>query len=144
MENYRKGSHSVYDLKYHIVWITKYRKKVLVGSVSERVRELIRQICKSNEIEILKGHVSKDHIHLLVSVPPQLSVSKVVQYLKGKTSIKLLQEYKHLQKEFWGRHVWARGYFAASSGNITDEMIMEYINKQDMPSSKDDDFRVSD
>ena len=116
----------------------------MVGSVSERVRELIRQICKSNEIEILKGHVSKDHIHLLVSVPPQLSVSKVVQYLKGKTSIKLLQEYKHLQKEFWGRHVWARGYFAASSGNITDEMIMEYINKQDMPSSKDDDFRVSD
>mgnify|MGYP000432688152 CR=1 FL=1 len=143
MENYRKGSHTVYALTYHLVWITKYRKKVLVGAVGERVRELIRQICKANEIEILKGHVSKDHIHLLVSVPPQLSVSKLVQYLKGKTSIKLLQEYKHLHKEFWGRHLWARGYFAASSGNITDAIISEYISGQDVAKT-DDDFKVGE
>ncbi len=143
MENYRKGSHTIYALKYHIVWITKYRKKVLTGAVAERVRELIRQICKANEIEILKGHISKDHVHVFLSVPPHLSVSKLVQYLKGKTSIKLLQEHKHLHKEFWGRHVWARGYFAASSGTITDEIIMEYINNQDIQ-QPDDDFKVNE
>ncbi len=143
MENYRKGSHTVYDLKYHLVWITKYGKKVLMGPVAERLRELIRQICKANEVDILKGHVSKDHIHLLVSVPPQLSVSKLVQYLKGKSSIKLQQEFKHLQKEYWGRHIWARGYFAASSGKVTDEIIAEYINKQDIP-KPDDDFKIGE
>jgi len=90
MENYGKGSHRVYALKYHLVWITKYRKKVLTGAVAERVRELIRQICKANEIDILKGHISKDHVPVFLSVPPQISVSKLVQHLKGKTSIKLL------------------------------------------------------
>ena len=80
---------------------------------------------------------------MFLSVPPQIWVSKLVQHLKGKTSIKLLQEYKHLHKEFWGRHLWARGYFAASSGNITDEIIMEYINNQDVGKS-DDDFKVSE
>ena len=143
MENYRKGSHTIYDIKYHLVWITKYRKKVLTGVVAERLRELIRQICKANEVDILKGHVSKDHIHLLVSAPPQLSVSKLVQYLKGKSSVKLQQEFKHLQKEYWGRHIWARGYFAASSGNVTDEIIAEYINNQDVP-KPDDDFKISE
>jgi putative transposase len=80
MENYRKGSPTIYDIKYHLVWITKYRKKVLIGAIAERVRELIRQICKTNDVEILKGHVSKDHVHLFVSVPPHLSVSQLIQY----------------------------------------------------------------
>src|SRR5690606_17294837 len=111
----------------HIVWITKYRKPVMVGLVAERCRELIRQVCKENEIEIMKGHISKDHIHLLVSSPPQISVSKLVQLMKGRSSRKLLMEDKNLQKQYWGQHLWARGYFVASSGNITDEMIKEYI-----------------
>jgi putative transposase len=126
MKNYRKTSHSVYDLKYHLVWITKYRKPVFFGDVAVRLRELIREICKSLDIEIIKGHVSKDHVHLFVSVPPQLSISKVRGRIKGKTSRKLLTEYRRLSKEFWGRHLWARGYFAASSGNVTDELIMQY------------------
>lgn len=105
MKNYRKSSHGVYDCKYHIVWITKYRKKVLAGEVGQRVRELIRQICKEKEVEIIKGHISKDHVHLFVSVPPQLAISKLVQYLKGTTSYKLLRENKAVQKEFWGRHL---------------------------------------
>ncbi len=143
MQNYRKTAHTTYDCKYHIVWITKYRKKVLVGVLAERVRELLRFICKENEVEILKGHVSKDHVHLFVSVPPHLSVSKQVQYLKGKSSYKLLQENKELSKAFWGRHLWARGYFVATSGNITDEMILAYIENQDENESKED-FTVSD
>ena len=131
MQNYRKTSHTTYDCKYHIVWITKYRKKVLVGLVAERVRELIRGICKEHDVEILKGHVSIDHVHLFVSVPPHLAISKLVQYLKGKSSYKMMIENKQFSREFWGRHVWGRGYFVASSGNITDEVIMEYIENQD-------------
>ena len=142
MQNYRKGSHTLFDLKYHLVWVTKYRKQVLVGGVAERTRELIREICKSNEVEILKGHVSKDHIHLFVSVPPKLSVSKLMQYLKGKTFHKVLFEFKHLQRQFWGKHIWARGYFAVSSGNVTDEVIMKYIENQDLE-SEDDNFQIN-
>jgi putative transposase len=144
MENYRKTSHSVYDLKYHLVWITKYRKPVFFGDVAVRLRELIREICKSLDIEIIKGHVSKDHVHLLVSVPPQLSISKVMSRIKGKTSRKLLSEYRRLSKEFWGRHLWGRGYFAASSGNVTDEVIMQYIATQDLEErAHDGDFTLA-
>ena len=143
MQNYRKTSHTTYDCKYHIVWITKYRKKVMSGVVSERVRELVRQICKENDVEIIKGHVSKDHVHLFVSIPPHLAISKLVQSLKGKSSYKLVGENKELSKQFWGRHLWARGYFVATSGNVTDEVIMEYIKNQDIKEG-DDDFTVSD
>ena len=103
MENYRKSSHTIYDIKYHIVWITKYRKPVVRGEIAERLRDLIREICKARDIEILKGHVSRDHVHVFLSVPPQLSVSQLVQSLKGKTSRKLLMEYKSLSRAFWGR-----------------------------------------
>ena len=143
MQHYRKTSHSLYDIKYHLVWITKYRKPILKGEISERLRTLIRQICKANEVEILSGHVSKDHIHLLVSVPPYLSVSKLMQLLKGKTSRKMLSEFKPLSQKFWGRHVWARGYFAASSGNVTDEVIMDYIKSQNQETD-DDNFEVAE
>jgi len=131
MENYRTTSHTVYDIKFHIVWITKYRKPVFHSKISRRLRDIIREVCKEKDVEILKGHVSKDHIHLFVSIPPYISVSKLVQALKGRSSRKLLNEYNELSKKFWGRHLWARGYFAASSGNVTDEVIMEYIEYQD-------------
>ena len=142
MQNYRTTSHSVYDLKYHLVWITKYRKKVLYGQVAEWLRDLVREICKTKDVEIIKGSVSKDHIHLFVSVPPYLSISKLMQSLKGKTSYKLLAEYKELSKQFWGRHISGRGYFAASSGNVIDEVIMEYIASQDLQEN-DGDFHIA-
>ena len=88
MKNYRKTSHSVYDIKYHLVWITKYRKPMLAGAVARRLRELIREICKTMDIEIIKGHVSKDHVHLFLSVPPYHSVSQVMKRIKGKTSMR--------------------------------------------------------
>jgi putative transposase len=145
---YRTTSHTKYDLKYHLVWITKYLRAVLGGAVGTRVRELVREICRANDIEIVKGHVGKDHVHLFVSVPPYPSVSKVMQYLKGKTSHKLLMEFAHLRRHFWGRHLWARGYFAASSGNIgniTDEVILQYIATQGQePSESDEDFKIED
>ena len=143
MENYRKSSHTIYDIKYHIVWITKYRKPVVRGGMAERLRDLIREICKARDVEILKGHVSRDHVHVFLSVPPHLSVSQLVQSLKGKTSRKLLMEYKSLSRAFWGRHIWARGYFVASSGNVTDEVIMKYIEEQGKE-PPDGDFKIED
>lgn len=145
MENYRKSSHCTYDIKYHLVWITKYRKPAITGKIAQRMRELTRQVCQKNEVEILAGHVSKDHIHLLVSSPPHLSASKLVQYIKGYTSHKLQAEYKELNKQFWGKHLWARGYFVASSGNVTDDVVAEYIRTQDIAEhQKADNFTISE
>ena len=143
MAYYRKGSHTKYDIKIHLVFVTKYRKAILRGDLAKRVRQLIREICLANEVQIIKGHISRDHIHLLLSYPPRLSVAKLAQYIKGKTSRKLLQEYTEIRKKFWGSHIWARGYFAVSTGNVTDELIAEYIDKQDIE-QKDDDFKISD
>jgi putative transposase len=141
MQQYKSGSHTRYDIKYHIVWISKYRKPIMIGPVAERLRELIRQICMQNEVTILKGHVSKDHIHLLVSCSPSLAVSKLVQKLKGASSHKLFEEFAHLRKQYWGQHLWSRGYFVATTGTITDDIIKEYIEHQDSE-TPDDDFRI--
>ena len=141
MEDYRRGSHTVYDIKYHLVWVTKYRYQVLKGDVGIRVRDIIRQVCQAREVEIIKWHVASDHVHVFVSVPPSLSVSKLVQYIKGNSSHRMQMEFPALRKRYWGQHIGARGYFCASSGNVTDEMIAAYISHQ----SKEphgDDFRV--
>ena len=100
---YRHGSHTVFEIHLHIVWVTKYRKPILKGEVGVRTRELIRQVCRDEEVEILKGHVSSDHVHLFVSIPPQLTISRFVQRVKGKSSYKLLQEFNHLERVYWGR-----------------------------------------
>jgi putative transposase len=145
MPEYRKGSHTVYDLKYHIVWITKYRKKVMRGEIGLRLRELIKQGCEAQDVQIVKGHIAADHVHLLVSVPPQIAVSDLVQRLKGRSVRKMLEEFGELRRQFWGQHLWARGYFVASSGNVTDEIIAEYIESQsEKPSGDSEDFRVGE
>ena len=145
MTEYRKGSHTVYDLKYHIVWITKYRKKVMRGEVGQRLRELIRQTCEALEVQIVKGHIAPDHVHLLVSVPPQIAVSGLVQRLKGRSARKMLEEFGELRRQFWGQHLWARGYFVASSGNVTDAIIAKYIESQSEQLPNDNEnFRVGE
>src|SRR5262245_5937587 len=110
MSEYRHGAHSVFEIHRHLVWVTKYRKPVLVGPIGYRLRELISEICGSEDVHILKGHVSKDHVPLLVSIPPQVTISRLVQRLKGKTAYRMLQEFVQLRKQFWGRHLWVRGY----------------------------------
>ena len=124
---YRQGSHTKYKIEYHFVWVTKYRYKVLVGDVGLRVRELVRQTCESLEIEILRGVVSNDHVHLLISAPPTISPSDIMRRIKGKSSTKLFQEYPLLKKRYWGQHFWARGYFCITAGELTKEMIKEYL-----------------
>ena len=134
----------MYDLKIHLVWITKYRKPVLHGDVGHALRDIIRRTREELGVEILAGNVRLDHVHLLLSYPPSLCVSKLAQKLKGISSRRLLQSNKRLQKAYWGRHLWARGYFAVSTGNVTDEIIAEYIERQDEVERrrKSDNFQV--
>jgi putative transposase len=134
----------VYELHYHFVFTTKYRKPALRGEVAMEVRDLIRQICRGGDIEILAGHVRPDHVHLLLSVPPHLAPSRVMQAIKGKTSHHLLMNRRGLRKEFWGRHLWSRGYFVCSSGNVTDEVIEEYIGTQGAEPQDDERFKISE
>jgi len=103
---------------------------------------LIRQIAAANEVEIISGAVFSDHIHIYVSIPPSLSVSKLVQFLKGATSRKLQLELDELRKRYWGQPVWARGYFVATTGKVTDEMIREYIRRSGTPDENIDKFRI--
>ena len=139
--DYRYGSHTVFKIQYHFVFVTKYRYKVLSGDVGLKVRELIRQTCEAFEIEILKGVVSRDHVHILVSAPPNLAPSEIMRRIKGRSSMKLFESFPDLQKRYWGRHFWARGYFCATSGELTEEMIKNYLEHHFEPKS-DDNFRT--
>jgi putative transposase len=144
MSSYRKGSHTVYSCHYHFVFIPKYRKPVLCGEVGQRLRDLIREICRAMEVDILQGHIRPDHVHLLLSAPPNLAPSRVMQAIKGKTSHHLMRDFRRLNREFWGRHLWARGYFVATSGNVTDEVIAKYIEEQGAVPQDDASFKVSE
>ena len=108
----RKGSHTTTRLTVHIVWVTKYRYQVLQGDIEKRCRDILVQICDSDDVKIMKGVVSKDHIHMHLEYPPKLSISEMVQRLKGHTSRKLQMEFSWLEKRYWGRHFWATGYGA--------------------------------
>jgi putative transposase len=126
--DYRHGEHAKYKIQYHFVWITKYRYQLLTGDIALRVRELVRQTCEAFEIQILRGVVSKDHIHLLVSAPPTMAPSEIMRRIKGRSSSLLFEEFPHIKKRYWGRHFWARGYLCVTSGELTEEMIKEYLS----------------
>ena len=122
-ERYHKGAHVVLDLKYHFIWKTKYGYRVLKGNIALRTREIIRDICRDRKMDILKGNVRPNHVHLLLRAPSHLSPSKMAQYLKGSSSYRLQQEFPELKKRYWGRHLWNRGYFCATVGAVTEEQI---------------------
>jgi len=139
---YRRSSHTIFNYQTHLCWITKYRYKVLKDEIGQRTKELIRRICNEESVEILSGTVSPDHVHILVSYDPSLCISTLVKYLKGKTSRKLQMEFPELRKKYWGQHLWARGYFGVSVGNVTVEMIKEYIEHHFEGAEGEDSFRV--
>ena len=143
MRRYQLGAHTKSDLKVHLIWIPKYRKKVLVGPVAVRARDVLCQIAMEHELDIITGKVASDHVHMFISYRPSHDVSKIAQWLKGISSRILLSEFPHLKKQFWGRHLWARGYLAVSSGNIMDEMIQQYIQEQEgEPVTDDSRFEI--
>jgi putative transposase len=117
----------VFLIEYHFVWTTKYRYDVLSRDIAERVRDLVRETCEALKIRIVAGVVSKDHVHILVSCPPNMAPSEIMRLIKGRTSSKLFDEFPQIKRRYWGRHFWARGYFCASVGQLTEGMIRQYL-----------------
>ena len=141
MESQRTNGHTVSNLTVHIVWSTKYRYTVLQGDIQIRCRTILQQICESEDVVILKGVVSKEHIHIHINYLPSLSISDLVKKLKGRSSRKLQQEFPELKKRYWGQHFWAIGFGCWSTGNITDEMVNEYLEHHRKPEEdKDENF----
>ena len=126
---YDKGKHCVFYHRYHLVWSTKYRYKLLRGDMQLRVRDIVRQVCAENGVEILKGVVSSDHVHVFVSIPPKLAVSDLMRRIKGRTAFKLFREFPKLKKRYWGCHFWGRGYFSTTNGAITEEVVLQYLER---------------
>ena len=126
----KSTSHAVYEAKYHLVWCPKYRKRVLVGDVRERVKQLFYQIAEQFEFEIDRCEVAEEHIHILVTFPPRYSIAKVVGIIKGISSSKVFEEYPKIKEKLWGGHLWEQGYFVRTVGEqITDGVIKRYIEK---------------
>ena len=125
---YASSSHCVYYHRYHIVWATKYRYKVLFGDVRLRARDICRQVCGENGVEILHGVLSRDHVHMFVSVPPKVAIADLVRKMKGRSSYKLQREFPELKKRYWGRKFWGRGYFSTTNGAITENAVLQYLN----------------
>jgi len=141
-KEYRTRGHAIYDIEYHLCWCTKYRYKVLRGDIGQRCREMLRQIAMAREVTIIRGSISPDHIHMLLSSPPSISPSKLVQYLKGRSSRKLQMEFEELKRRYWGQHLWARGYFCATVGRVTEEIIKKYIEEQKWEDDGGEGFKI--
>ncbi|MDG7053109.1 MAG: IS200/IS605 family transposase [Wolbachia endosymbiont of Alcedoecus sp.] len=129
MTGYDKGKHTVFYHRYHIVWVTKYRYKILTRAMKERIRTIVAEVSEEMGVKVENGVISSDHLHLFVVILPHVAVSDFVQRAKGRSLRKVQQEFPELKKIYWGRRFWGRGYFSATSGHITDEVINEYINK---------------
>ena len=140
---YRTGSHSVYDIQYHFVWVTKYRYQVLTGEVALRLRDLLRQVCEARGVTIVRGNISKEHVHMLVSSSPSYAPAKLVQYLKGRSSRLLQDEFVALKRRYWGQHLWARGYFCGTVGAVTADMIKAYVENQS-GEEEEKQFRITE
>ncbi len=125
---YDTGKHCVYYHRYHLVWSTKYRYEMLQGDVRRRVRAICKQVCREKGVDIIHGVLSKDHIHMFVSVPPKLAISDLVRLMKGRSAYKVLREFPFLKKRYWGGHFWGRGYFSTTNGAIAEDIVLEYLN----------------
>ncbi len=123
-------SHTRWDCKYHVVFIPKKRKKVIYGSLRKYLGEILHELAKQKGIEILEGHLMKDHVHMCLSVPPKFAVSNVVGYLKGKSAIAIARKFRGRQRNFNGEHFWARGYFVSTVG-LDEHVVREYIRHQE-------------
>lgn len=130
MDAYESLSHSVFECKYHVVFIPKYRRKVLYGSLRPHLGKVFRQLAQQKECRVEEGHLMPDHVHMLLSIPPKYAVSQVVGYMKGKSAIHVARTYAERKRNFVGQHFWARGYFVSTVGR-DEEAIRQYIRNQE-------------
>lgn len=141
MNQYKRLSHTTWDCKYHLVWIPKYRKKMIYGSIRNYLGEILRELALHKESEILEGHLMGDHVHMLISIPPKYAVSQVVGYLKGKSAIHIARTYAGRRQNFIGQNFWARGYFVSTAGR-DEETVRQYIKKQEEADRKIDQLEL--
>jgi len=129
LKKYKRQSHAVYDCRYHVIWVTKYRFKIINQDIEIALKWIIKEICDWKGVEILAGAVKAEHVHLYLQIPPKHSVSDTMKWIKGKSAERLFKKFPKLKKQYWGQHLWARGYFVSTVG-ITDTIIRQYIQKQ--------------
>ena len=129
MKDYKKLTHTVYECKYHIVFVSKYRHKKIYGSLRNELRDLFHKLCHQKECRIEEGYLMKDHVHMLLSIPPKYSVSHIVGFLKGKSALYLAQKYARRRK-YRGYSFWARGYFVSTVG-YNEKVVRQYIRNQE-------------
>ena len=130
MKKYWSGAHTLHRLMYHIVWIPKYRKRVLRGRLVERLMELLQECAEMNDWTIEELNIQEDHVHIIVQIKPSISVSKAVQLMKGGTSKVIREEFPELKEFLWGDSLWSDGYFAETVGSVNEEKIREYVKNQ--------------
>jgi len=121
------SAHTRFHHRFHAVWVTKYRYKVLQGPMRERLREIIRQTCDELGVHIVRGVPARAHVHMFLSIPPKLSLPDVMQRIKGRSSRRIQMEFPELRKRYWGRRFRARGYLSTTSGNVTDDIMPQYL-----------------
>ncbi len=126
---YDTGKHCVFYHRCHLVWSTRYCCKVLIGDLRLRVRDICRQVCRENGVDILRGVLSSDHVHMFVSVPPKLAISDLVRKMKGRSSYRVQREFPHIRKRYWGCRFWGRGYFSTTNGAITEDIVLQYLEQ---------------
>ena len=141
MNNYSKLNHTTWDCKYHLIWIPKYRKKLIYGNLRKYLGEILRELALQKESNIIEGHLMGDHVHVLISIPPKYSVSQVVGYIKGKSAIHIARTYEGRRQNFTGQSFWARGYFVSTVGR-DEETVKKYIKKQEDADRKDDQLKL--
>ena len=134
-------SHTMWECKYHIVWIPKYRKKTIFGDLRKHLGEIFRELARQKESKILEGHLMSDHVHILLSIPPKYSVSQVVGFIKGKSAIQIARNFQGRKKNFVGQHFWARGYYVSTVGKDEDA-VREYIQNQESEDQRLDQLNL--
>ena len=142
MSNYKTLQHTEWDCKYHVVFIPKYRRKVLYGTIRDHLGEILRRLARQKECEIEEGHLSSDHVHMMISIPPKHSVSQGVGYIKGKSAIHVARQFSGRRRNFTGQHFWARGYFVSTVGR-DEEVIRQYIRHQEVEDQRQDQLKFS-
>ena len=130
MSNYQSLSHTKWECKYHVVFIPKYRKKVIYGEIRRHLGEALRRLAEQRESRIEEGHLHADHVHMMISIPPKYSVSQVIGYIKGKSAIHIARTFAGRKRNFVGQHFWARGYFVSTVGR-DEAVIREYIRQHE-------------
>ena len=136
-------SHTRWNCKYHIVFIPKYRRKEIYGQIKSDIGKILRTLCEYKEVEIIEAYAMKDHIHMLLAIPPKLAVSSFMRYLKGKSSLMIFERHANLKYKYGNRNFWAKGYFVSTVG-LNDDVVREYIRNQEKEDMMQDNLSTKE